>query len=167
MVLAGVLNTGSKRGFRWFDHEDAVREPSFRTFVNHCVEPSPNHCVEPLSRTNAKNLQLFSGTVPRTMRPANLVCAIALVAAAGAQTALPRATPESVGLSTERLTVATDLLEQFVADQKIAGAVAAVVRQGKLAYLRAVGVQDILTRTPMSERTLFRIYSMTSQQIPS
>ena len=30
-----------------------------------------------------------------------------------------------------------------------------------MAYLEAVGVQDLETRAPMTERSLFRIYSMT------
>jgi CubicO group peptidase (beta-lactamase class C family) len=74
---------------------------------------------------------------------------------------LPRATPESVALSTPHLRQATDLLKQFVGDRKIAGAVAAVARRGRLVYLEAVGVQSLETRTPMDARSLFRIYSMT------
>jgi CubicO group peptidase (beta-lactamase class C family) len=61
------------------------------------------------------------------------------------------------------LSEATELLRQFVREGKIAGAVAAVARSGKLAYLEAVGVQDLDTRAPMTERSLFRIYSMTRQ----
>lgn len=56
---------------------------------------------------------------------------------------------------------ATTLLERYIKEQKIAGAVAAVARAGKVEYLEAVGVQDGETRAPMTERTLFRIYSMT------
>ncbi|MEO8677788.1 MAG: serine hydrolase domain-containing protein [Vicinamibacterales bacterium] len=74
---------------------------------------------------------------------------------------MPRATPDSVGLSAERLQQATALLRQYVADHKIAGAVAAVVRKGKIAYLEPIGLQDLKTRAPMTERSLFRIYSMT------
>lgn len=74
---------------------------------------------------------------------------------------LPRATPEAVGLSTAGLRQATDLLSQFVADRKIAGGVAAVARKGKLAYLEAVGFQDLEARSPMAPRSIFRIYSMT------
>src|SRR5262245_30125959 len=74
---------------------------------------------------------------------------------------LPRATPESVGLSPAPLRAATDLLNQFVADHKIAGAVAAVARQGKLVYLEPVGYQNINARAPMRADSLFRIYSMT------
>jgi CubicO group peptidase (beta-lactamase class C family) len=75
--------------------------------------------------------------------------------------ALPRATPESVGLFAPKLAEATELLKRYVAEGRIAGAVAAVARRGRVAYLEAVGVQDLDTRAPMTERTLFRIYSMT------
>ena len=88
-----------------------------------------------------------------------VVGSLTLVAAEPAP--MPRATPDSVGLSAEHLQLATALLRQYVSDHKIAGAVAAVARKGKIAYLEPVGWQDLQTRAPMSERTLFRIYSMT------
>ena len=87
---------------------------------------------------------------------ATLALATVFVAAA-----MPRATPEAVGMSTERLQQATAILRQFVADRKIAGAVAAVARRGKLIYLEPVGLQSFETKAPMTERSLFRIYSMT------
>jgi len=74
---------------------------------------------------------------------------------------LPRATARDLGLSQAKLDEATALLGRYVKEQKIAGAVAGVARHGKLAYLQAVGVQDLATRAPMTERSLFRIYSMT------
>src|SRR5687768_6720393 len=74
---------------------------------------------------------------------------------------LPRATPESAGMSGERLQAATALLRQFVADRKIAGAVGAVARRGKIVFLEPVGLQSLESRAPMSERSLFRVYSMT------
>ena len=88
------------------------------------------------------------------------LCAAGVVIAAQ-PIALPRAAPESVGLDPNRLNEATALLNQFVVDRKIAGAVAAVARSGKVAYLEAVGFQNLESRTPMTERSLFRIYSMT------
>ena len=75
--------------------------------------------------------------------------------------AMPRATPDAVGMSTERLQLATAILRQYVADRKIAGGVAAVARRGKLVYLEPVGLQSLESRAPMTERSLFRIYSMT------
>ena len=78
-----------------------------------------------------------------------------------AQPVLPRVEPGAVGLAPDALAEATRLLERFVADGKIAGAVAAVARDGKVGYLTAVGAQDVATRAPMTPRSLFRIYSMT------
>jgi CubicO group peptidase (beta-lactamase class C family) len=72
-----------------------------------------------------------------------------------------RAIPEAAGVSSDRLQSATAVLRQFVADHKIAGAVGAVGRRGKLVYLEPVGFQDLEARTPMTEKSLFRIYSMT------
>lgn len=90
------------------------------------------------------------------------LCGLVLGAALGAQARpTPRATPDSVGLSAERLQQATAVLRQSVGDRKIAGAVALVARQGKIAYLEPVGLQNIESRTPMTDRTLFRIYSQT------
>ncbi len=72
-----------------------------------------------------------------------------------------RVAPESVGMSAARLQEATALLNRYVTEQRIAGAVAGVARHGKLAYLEAAGVQDLESRVPMTPRSLFRIYSMT------
>ena len=48
---------------------------------------------------------------------------------------LPKTTPESVGLSLERLVDITKLMQKHVDDEKLAGAVAVVARRGKVAYL--------------------------------
>lgn len=100
-----------------------------------------------------------------------LVGLLALVSAQGPPTqvsggaqrhgAMLRATPEAAGMSSERLQHVTALLRQFVADRKIAGAVAAVARRGKIVYLEPVGLQSLETKAPMAERSLFRVYSMT------
>ena len=73
----------------------------------------------------------------------------------------PRATPDSVGLSADRLQNATAVLRQAVTDRKVAGAVALVARHGKIAYLEAVGLRNVEASAPMTERSLFRIYSQT------
>jgi CubicO group peptidase (beta-lactamase class C family) len=85
---------------------------------------------------------------------------IAAVIVAG-EGAFPRATPESAGMSSDRLQAATALLRQYVADRRISGAVAGVARRGKIVYLESVGLQSLETRAPMTEDSLFRVYSMT------
>lgn len=91
-------------------------------------------------------------------------CAIGVIGAslwAAAPDPLPRALPRDVGLSSAKLDEATELLARLVTERKLAGAVAAVARRGKLAYLTAVGAQTLEPRVAMTERSLFRIYSMT------
>jgi CubicO group peptidase (beta-lactamase class C family) len=98
---------------------------------------------------------------PRLLTLALTLTAVLAAAAVGARQPLPRATPEQVGMSTAGLQAATALLRQYVADRKISGAVAAVARRGKLVYLEPVGLQSFENGTAMTERSLFRIYSMT------
>lgn len=96
------------------------------------------------------------------MRPClSLLVALILAATPSGQQPLRTVAPAEVGLAPEVLAEATALLEQFVADGRIAGGVAAIARRGQIGYLKAVGVQDLGTKAPMTERSLFRIYSMT------
>lgn len=97
----------------------------------------------------------------RTIVGAGVLLLSGSIALLTQEQSLGRVDPQAVGLNATKLGEATGLLKQFVAEQKIAGAVAAVARKGKLAYIESVGVQDLATRAPMTERSLFRIYSMT------
>ena len=82
---------------------------------------------------------------------------------AGAQTgpALQRATPESVGLSSDGLQEATRRLRAHVDDGDIAGVVAAVARRGQLVYFESLGEIDRERGLAMRDDALFRLYSMT------
>ena len=85
---------------------------------------------------------------------------IAWVGAAGAQP-LPKAAPESVGMSTERLGRLTSVLQKEVADKRLPGAVVMVARKGKLVYSQAFGSLNNAAGDAMKEDSIFRIYSMT------
>lgn len=73
------------------------------------------------------------------------------------------ASPESVGLSSEKLDLATQRLQQHITDGDIAGVVAAVVRDNKIVYFQSLGLRDLERRLPMTDDALFRQYSMTRQ----
>jgi CubicO group peptidase (beta-lactamase class C family) len=94
-----------------------------------------------------------------------LVAAIAgaLGASAGsAQVDLPRARPEEVGLASGPLaTGIAAAVNGAIGSGAIAGAVVGVARDGRIAYLESFGVQDAANGAPMTERSLFRVYSMT------
>ncbi len=74
---------------------------------------------------------------------------------------LPRAKPESVGLSSDRLENIRKVLGAKVDAGEIPGYVALVARHGKVVYFDAYGVQNPNTKKPMSRDAIFRIYSMT------
>ena len=74
---------------------------------------------------------------------------------------LTRAEPESVGMSSERLDRLTEALQGYVDDGRLAGAVAIVVRRGRIAYLEAVGQRDVATGSAMAADSIFRIASQT------
>ena len=88
-----------------------------------------------------------------------LIVLIALGPAASGQ-GLPTASPKSVGLSQERLDRITAVMRQRVEDGLLAGAVTLVARDGKVAYLQSVGMQDKEQKIEMSPGTVFRIASM-------
>jgi CubicO group peptidase (beta-lactamase class C family) len=74
---------------------------------------------------------------------------------------LPRAKPESVGLSSERLENIRKVLGAKVDAGEIPGYVALVARRGKVVYHEAYGVQNPNTKKAMPRDAIFRIYSMT------
>jgi len=74
---------------------------------------------------------------------------------------LPLATPEEVGLSSERLERLGAMIQQAVDTGEIPGAVVMVARKGKLVYQRAFGMQDPAQAVAMKTDSIFRIFSMT------
>jgi CubicO group peptidase (beta-lactamase class C family) len=79
----------------------------------------------------------------------------------GAPTGLPRARPEDVGLSSDRLALVGPALRPYVDSGRVAGIAMAVARHGKLVHLETMGMMDAATGTPMRPDAVFRIYSMT------
>ena len=82
------------------------------------------------------------------MRSLAVVLALLLAAAPLHAQALPKAaSPEAVGLSTERLGRITTVMRDAVRDKRAAGTVTLVLRDGQVAYLEAAGA-----RTPSAAR---------------
>ena len=70
-------------------------------------------------------------------------------------------TPESVGLSSERLARIDGWLAKQVDSGKLPGVSVAVARAGQVVYFNAAGHSDIARGTKMDADTIVRIYSMT------
>ena len=72
---------------------------------------------------------------------------------------LSEASPESAGMSTERLSRIDSMCLSAVADNKIPGIVALVARNGKIVYYKAFGMADNQTSRVLKRDDIFRIAS--------
>lgn len=73
---------------------------------------------------------------------------------------LQRVAPEQVGMDSRKLMYADEAIEEAIANKEIPGAVLAVVRNGKMAYLKAYGNKRIYPNTePMTINTIFDMAS--------
>ena len=89
-----------------------------------------------------------------------LAAALALGSSIVVAQPLPQASPESVGMSSERLQKITNVLQGEVRDKKLPGAVVMVARKGRLVYSQAMG-EVSSGGGAMKTDSIFRIYSMT------
>lgn len=73
---------------------------------------------------------------------------------------LQRVAPEQVGMDSRHLMYADEAIENAIANKEIPGAVLAVVRNGKMAYLKAYGNKRLVPETePMTTGTIFDMAS--------
>jgi len=74
--------------------------------------------------------------------------------------ALEMSSPESVGMDSARLDRVTQAMQGYVDEGLLAGVVTMAARDNKIVHFESVGYRDLETQAPMSNDTLFRIYSM-------
>ena len=67
--------------------------------------------------------------------------------------------PENVGVSSERINNLNSVLQNYVDDNSISGAVALVARKNKIVFFDAVGKSDIEKNKVMGKDAIFRIAS--------
>lgn len=74
---------------------------------------------------------------------------------------VPRAKPEDVGVSSERLHRIDEVIQRHIDAHHVSGAVTLVARRGKVVHFEAQGVKDLDSKQPMAKDTLFRMASCT------
>jgi len=86
-----------------------------------------------------------------------VACMLALQGWAGE---IPRAKPEEVGMSDERLAKVKSKIQEMVDDRKIAGAITVVARRGRIVHFETYGLRDLDENMPVEKDTIMRFYSM-------
>ena len=94
-----------------------------------------------------------------------LAATLFLFAATAQAQLLPTATPESAGMSSDRLAKIDTALQAEIDAGKIPGAVVMIARHGKLVYNKSFGFRDKTANVAMTPDTIFRIYSMTKPMV--
>ncbi len=103
---------------------------------------------------------VFPGLILTTALAVSSCEPIPGTASAGTPPALERSMPESVGMSSERLTRLHDGMQQLVDDGLLAGITTMVARRGQVVDFQTYGQRDIEAEDQMEEDAIFRIYSM-------
>jgi CubicO group peptidase (beta-lactamase class C family) len=73
---------------------------------------------------------------------------------------LSLATPEAVGMSTERLDRLIQSMQKEVDEGNTAGISTMIARHGKIVHFETYGYQNLESNIPIDKNTIFRIYSM-------
>ena len=69
--------------------------------------------------------------------------------------------PAGAHFNLEKLARVGDYLRDQVANGKIPGAIILIQQHGKPVYHEFIGVQDVVSKKPMTDQTIFRLFSMT------
>jgi CubicO group peptidase (beta-lactamase class C family) len=96
----------------------------------------------------------------------SIVAGIGMLAAAlsstlFAQSDVPMAKPESVGMSTDRLQRVHKFMQEYIDTNQIAGSVTLIARKGKVVYYDAQGWRYKEENAPMPKDAIFSLMSMT------
>lgn len=89
-----------------------------------------------------------------------LVCSLAFQVAAHADE-LEGASPESVGLSSDRLQRLDATMQAEIDAGRKAGIAVLIARRNKIVYQKALGYAELEDKTPLRTDAYFRVYSMT------
>ena len=83
------------------------------------------------------------------------------VVTASKATVLTPAKPEAAGFSAERLKHIDENINQWIADGRLNGGVALIIRNGKIVYHKAFGFDDLEKTKPLRTDNIYRIASQT------
>ena len=102
-----------------------------------------------------------AGVIVAAVIAAILIVSVPVSTLLAAEDELPLASPESVGMSSDRLGRIDNYFQRFIDAGEIAGAVTLVARRGKVVHYEAQGWRHKEADLPMTHDTIFTLMSMT------
>jgi len=154
----GTWTTPRSSTCYWSGHQTSVCGTASSSRILTRCTGSPGHearCISLAARSLLRRVRMRVWLLA-----VSVVCLVVPMAAQPGDP-LPRARPESVGLSSQRLAEIGKVLNADIAANRSQGAVLAIARHGKLVYFEAFGYRDKATNAPMTTDAIFNIASMT------
>lgn len=74
---------------------------------------------------------------------------------------LPSVAPEQAGMSSDKLALVDDAMQESINEKKIPGGIVVIARHGKIVHFKAYGKMDLEADKPMKADSILRFYSMT------
>jgi len=90
-----------------------------------------------------------------------LVSIVGTVLHGQANSLLPMAKPEAVGLDPKKLQAVDKKMEALIRENRLTGGTVVIARKGKVAHFETYGLRNREEELPIEKDTIFRIYSMT------
>lgn len=87
-------------------------------------------------------------------------CAL-IISNSGFAQLISEGSPESVGMSKERLERIEPVVQEYIHNGRVAGAVVMIIRKGKIVYYKGIGEDDNVAKTLLRRDAIFRIASQT------
>lgn len=78
-----------------------------------------------------------------------------------AQKIAPLTTPEAAGFSSERLKKLDNAMKEWADKEWMNGGIGLIIKNGKIAYYKASGYNDLEAKTPLQKDAIYRIASQT------
>src|ERR1700744_1911305 len=115
-----------------------------------------------MRRWRTKRLLRTNGRSRRRLLAASALACLGVVLASGGvvEARAEPPSPATTGFSREGLARIGDYMRNEVATGKIPGAIVLIQQHGRPVYYEKFGVRDVETKQPLTDDTIFRLYSM-------
>ena len=110
--------------------------------------------------TERKMFSKSKKTFQRSIKPLMFIFS-ALISSKAFSSDLPMGSPESVGVSSDRLNRLSESMQRYIDSNQLAGTVSVISRKGKVIHFESQGFKSKENREAMSNDTIFFIMSMT------
>ena len=99
-------------------------------------------------------------TFQRSNKPLMFIFSV-LISSTALSSDLPMGSPESVGVSSDRLNRLSESMQRYIDSNQLAGTVSVISRKGRVIHFESQGFKSKENREAMSDDTIFFIMSMT------